>query len=68
MTGELSEAQWFKSTYSSAGQDCVEVAMLANDTVGVRDSKNPSGPALVFAPGMWDAFTTGIRDGRFDQR
>ncbi|WP_084161263.1 DUF397 domain-containing protein [Nocardia sp. BMG51109] len=35
--------------------------------VGVRDSKNPTGPALVFTPSEWDAFTTGVKDGEFDR-
>ncbi|MEU2087907.1 DUF397 domain-containing protein [Nocardia beijingensis] len=53
----LSNANWFKSSYSSGGQDCVEVAHLAGGMVGVRDSKNLTGPALVFTPAAWDAFT-----------
>lgn len=53
----LSNANWFKSSYSSGGQDCVEVAHLAGGMVGVRDSKNPTGPALVFTAAAWDAFT-----------
>jgi len=34
--------------------------------VGVRDSKNPTGPALVFAPTEWDAFTARLERGGFD--
>lgn len=60
MTIDLSRARWFKSTHSSGGQDCVEVAFLDGGQVGVRDSKNPTGPALIFAPNEWDAFTTGL--------
>jgi len=37
------------------------VAFLGNGMVGTRDSKNPTGPALVFAPGEWDAFTTSLK-------
>ncbi|WP_433757124.1 DUF397 domain-containing protein [Nocardia sp. CA-135398] len=44
----LSEAKWFKSSRSGAHSNCVEVALLPNTLVGVRDSKNRSGPALVF--------------------
>jgi hypothetical protein len=33
--------------------------------VGVRDSKNPAGPALIFTPSEWDAFTTGVQVGEF---
>jgi hypothetical protein len=59
--------QWFKSSRSLAAKECVEVAWLAAGQVGVRDSKNPDGPALVFAPGEWAAFTAGVQDGEFDR-
>ena len=32
----------------------------------MRDSKNPSGPALMFTTAAWSAFTTGVRSGEFD--
>ncbi|AYF76308.1 DUF397 domain-containing protein [Nocardia yunnanensis] len=57
--------KWFKSTYSEGGSQCVEVAWLDGGQVGVRDSKNPTGPSLMFTPGAWDAFTASIREGRF---
>ncbi|MBF6075604.1 DUF397 domain-containing protein [Nocardia sp. CDC186] len=62
---DLSGAKWFKSGRSSGSKDCVEVAFLDGGQVGVRDSKNPTGPALVFTPGEWDAFTAGVNDGEF---
>lgn len=65
MNVDLSGAEWFKSTKSDATRDCVEVAFLDGGMVGVRDSKNPTGPALVFTPGEWDAFAGGVRDGEF---
>lgn len=65
MTADLSGATWFKSSHSATQADCVEVAFLDAGSVGVRDSKNPTGPALVFTPGEWDAFTTGVIDGQF---
>ncbi|WP_084505390.1 DUF397 domain-containing protein [Nocardia harenae] len=67
MTADLSNAKWFKSSRSSGGNECVEVAHLDNGHVGVRDSKNAPGPALVFTPGEWDAFTAGVRGGEFDR-
>ncbi|GAB0101166.1 hypothetical protein JMUB6875_01300 [Nocardia sp. JMUB6875] len=67
MNIEWSELEWRKSTYSGgSGGECVEVAFAA-DQVGVRDSKDPAGPALVFAGREWDAFTAGVRDGEFDR-
>ncbi|WP_454194755.1 DUF397 domain-containing protein [Nocardia sp. Marseille-Q1738] len=67
MKSDLSGARWFKSSHSGGGNDCVEVAHLDGGTVGVRDSKNPSGPALVFTPGEWDAFLAGAAEGEFER-
>ncbi|WP_216903757.1 DUF397 domain-containing protein [Nocardia alni] len=67
MSIDLSDVRWCASSYSTSGNECVEVAHLDEDLVGVRDSKNPAGPALLFAPAEWDAFTAGIADGQFDR-
>ncbi|KZM72647.1 DUF397 domain-containing protein [Nocardia terpenica] len=67
MIDELAKARWFKSSRSSGGRECVEVAHLGNGMVGVRDSKKQSGPALVFTPGEWDAFTANLIDGSLDR-
>jgi len=65
MKAELSEAKWFKSSRSGGQTDCVEVAWLQGQQIGVRDSKNTTGPTLVFAPGTWDALTASVRNGSF---
>ncbi|AFU06296.1 hypothetical protein O3I_041755 [Nocardia brasiliensis ATCC 700358] len=41
------------------------MAFLDGGQVGVRDSKNPGGPALVFTPAEWDIFTSGVAGGEF---
>ncbi|UGT43159.1 DUF397 domain-containing protein [Nocardia yamanashiensis] len=64
MNADLYDADWFKSSHSSAGGECVEVAFLSGEAVGVRDSKNPTGPALIFAASEWDAFTAEVKRGR----
>lgn len=66
MSSELAGARWFKSSRSGAGKECVEVAFLVGERVGLRDSKNPDGPALVFGAADWAAFTTAVRHGLFD--
>ncbi|MBO0881631.1 MAG: DUF397 domain-containing protein [Mycobacterium sp.] len=66
MNVDLSGARWFKSSHSGGGQDCVEVAFLAEGIVGVRDSKDRTGPVLAFTPGQWDTFTAAVESGRFD--
>ena len=67
MSRNLSTAVWRKSSRSNGngGANCVEVAVLEAE-VAVRDSKDPQGPALVFAAAEWDAFVDGAKDGRFD--
>ncbi|WP_306356899.1 MULTISPECIES: DUF397 domain-containing protein [unclassified Nocardia] len=67
MNDDLSQAKWFKSSRSGGGKECVEVAFLGESAVGVRDSKNPSGPALIFAAAEWDAFTAGVTAGEFNR-
>jgi hypothetical protein len=64
----LAQATWRKSSYSGGSGNCVEIADNLPGAVGVRDSKNPSGPALVFTPRAWRAFVAGVKNGDFDQR
>ncbi|MDX5460148.1 DUF397 domain-containing protein [Micromonospora tulbaghiae] len=47
---------WRKSTRSNGSGDCVEVADNLPSVVGLRDSKDPNGPILIFAPHAWVAF------------
>lgn len=61
MTDNPSGARWFKSSYSANSANCVEVAWLERDGVGIRDSKNPNGPALTFTPSEWDSFIASAR-------
>ncbi|MEU1546097.1 DUF397 domain-containing protein [Nocardia sp. NPDC005745] len=68
MTADLSKADWFKSSHSATQADCVEVAFLADGLVGVRDSKNTAGPALVFPPRAWDTFTESFVSGETGRR
>ncbi|MEU1884554.1 DUF397 domain-containing protein [Micromonospora sp. WMMD987] len=56
---ELSEATWRKSTRSGSDTDCVEVAAVAR-VVGVRDSKDRSGPVLAFDRSAWSAFVADL--------
>lgn len=54
---DLTGARWRKSARSgTSGGNCVEVADNLPGVVGVRDSKDPSGPALTFGAAAWRAF------------
>lgn len=56
----LDAADWRKSSRSGqGGGQCVEVAP-GQAVVGVRDSKNPEGPALLFGSAVWSAFVRSL--------
>ncbi|WP_406062045.1 DUF397 domain-containing protein [Micromonospora sp. NBC_00860] len=62
---ELTGARWRKSTRSNgSGGACVEVAANLPGLVAVRDSKDPTGPVLVFPPDAWRAFVGSDSVGR----
>ena len=60
-------AVWKKSSRSNGngGNNCVAVAYL-DTAVAVRDSKDPSGPALVFNSATWTEFLNSAKNGEFD--
>ncbi|MFD4880222.1 DUF397 domain-containing protein [Streptomyces sp. NPDC058420] len=48
---------WFKSSYSDGtGQNRIEAARLIPTGIAVRDSKNPTGPALLLPESAWTPF------------
>lgn len=57
---------WIKSTLSYSNGACVEVASLPGGHVGVRNSRDTTGPVLKFTPDEWHAFIAGVRNGEFD--
>lgn len=61
-SAELTGAVWIKSTRSGGnGGQCVEVASNLPGIVAVRDSKNPSGPALVVEPKAFAVFVASVK-------
>ncbi|MGH3693751.1 MAG: DUF397 domain-containing protein [Pseudonocardiaceae bacterium] len=66
MRDDLSPAVWRKSTFSNNTGECVEVADFDGGRA-VRDSQDPTGPALRFTATEWAAFTAGVQAGEFDK-
>ena len=59
------DARWVKSTHSGpTGGNCVEVAALGNGLVAVRNSRQPTEPALLFEREQWAAFVAAITGRR----
>lgn len=59
-TTDLSSVTWRKSSRSNGDYSCVQVADLHNGYRAIRDSKNPTGPALIVTTAEWAAFVTGL--------
>ncbi|MFF4988324.1 DUF397 domain-containing protein [Streptosporangium saharense] len=66
MSPDLSAAEFHKSSLSGGGDNCVEVTTNLPGLVAVRDSKDPSGPALTFSTSGWDTFVDSVKLGTFD--
>lgn len=58
--------RWRKSQASNPSGNCVEVAELSGGHVAMRNSRHPSGPALVYTRAEVAAFLAGVRNGEFD--
>jgi Domain of unknown function (DUF397) len=60
----MDSIQWRKSSYSGNNGACVEVARLDENTIGVRDSKEPGvGPILAFSTLAWRSFIFALKEG-----
>ena len=61
------DVTWRKSSWSGPqGGNCVELAKLPDGQVAIRNSRHPSGPALVFTPGEWEAYSKAVVGGEFE--
>ena len=56
---------WRKSSRSTGGQDCVEVAQDQTSCL-VRDSKNPDDARLAVSHQAWTVFTCHVKTGMSD--
>jgi uncharacterized protein DUF397 len=62
----LAGVTWRKSRRSGQLGNCVEAAVLDNGKIAMRNSRYPSGPALIFTRDEMTAFLAGAKDGEFD--
>jgi hypothetical protein len=64
MTEQLAHT-WRKASYSGGSGACVEIAVLSDDTIAIRDSKNPT-TNLTVAPAAWTTFLANTKHGTYD--
>lgn len=61
----LLDVRWLRSSYSTGANNCVETARTHSGPgiglLAVRDSKDPTGPALLFSPESWAGFTAALQ-------
>ena len=61
---DVARATWRKSSWSTYNGNCVEVAELSGDLIGVRDTKDAgAGPVLLFSGAAWRSFVTRVKNG-----
>nr|WP_041261728.1 DUF397 domain-containing protein [Pseudofrankia inefficax] len=66
--GATDSAAWAWRRASFCGPEanaCVDVA-FGPAAVAVRDSKDPSGPVLLFTTAEWAGFLSGVHNGEFE--
>ncbi|GIE95130.1 DUF397 domain-containing protein [Paractinoplanes rishiriensis] len=58
----MNDQEWTRSSYC-ADNACVEVAVLDDDRVAMRDSKNRDSEPIIFTRPDWAGFLAWIEEG-----
>ena len=61
--GCLRAARWRKAVRSNPSGSCAELAELPGGRIAMRNSRNPSGPALIFSSTAIAAFLATAKKG-----
>ncbi|WP_267716808.1 DUF397 domain-containing protein [Streptomyces sp. CoH17] len=56
---------WYKSSYTTPANNCVETRFHANGSVDVRDTKDRSIPAFNVGSAGWNTFLAAASQGSF---
>jgi hypothetical protein len=58
----VAELTWRKSSHSGSGDQCVEIAVLPEDRLAIRDSKHPELPSLTLNRSGFAKFVHALSD------
>ena len=62
----LTTARWRKSSASNLSGSCVEIAELPDGMIAIRNSRDKSGPALIYRRAELTGFLRSVKAGEFD--
>ncbi|HYZ56381.1 MAG TPA: DUF397 domain-containing protein [Streptosporangiaceae bacterium] len=63
---DLDGAAWRKSQRSNSQGACVEMARIDAETIAMRNSRDPQGPALIYRREAIATLIDSLKDGDFD--
>jgi hypothetical protein len=63
---DLGSHGWRKPWSGTNGGNCVEALRLSDGSVALRQSSDPDGPALIYAPHEMASFIAGAKNGDAD--
>ncbi|HEV3172352.1 MAG TPA: DUF397 domain-containing protein [Actinocrinis sp.] len=66
VAGLVDTLVWRKSSHSNPSGNCVELTQVPGVGIAMRNSRDPHGAVLLFAPAEVAAFVRGAKDGHFD--
>ena len=64
---DMDQILWRPSSRSFGESECVEVGKTPTGVVGIRDSKDRTGPVLWFRGNAFGQFVEAIKRGEFDR-